>query len=833
MTKIISDKADEVRAQLWGSFFAFVQVFFPLVTGRPFTISNPLGRESHFITLSRELTKVFRLETNSLLINISPGSGKSTLMCAWVAWTLSKYPDSQYLYISYGHELASKHTEFIRRIVSNSYYRDLFGVKIRSDIKAKDHFMTEQGGSIKAFSAQGSIVGQDGGLPNLERFSGAVVCDDLHKIDEVHSDTIRERVINNYRETIVQRPRGPKVPIIFIGQRLHEDDLPAFLLSGRDERIWRSVILKSIDDAGNAMYPEVNPLAQLLEKKEKNPYVFSSQFQQEPSPAGGALFRERDFAILDEEPEILLSFITCDTAETALNYNDASVFSFWGLYKIKDNGIKTDIFALHWIDCLELRVEPRELEGEFLSFYSDCMLHKCQPTLAAIEKKSTGVTLLSVLEKVRGLTLREVKRTKASGSKAARYIEMQPYIASRLVSFTYGAKHIAGCIKQMVAITANDSHRWDDRCYVAGSKIATTKGYINIENIQVGDKVITPFGVGRVSAAGCTGYREVITNSGMTGTGNHPVFTDDGFKPLDSLCDAVQLDYLSFTGLLKWKYKNLLCSMESNIDLWVREDIILVYKKNIKSEKVLKDCMWQFGNFIADKQYKKAMSFTIKMATILTTTLAIWSIFRAKNMTKSIASKGLPGLEAKKASNTSRGSETKQKNGIEAQKEESGTARMPRHAMTRYLKSAQENALCAIKNLFTERLVSQQRPVACLATLQNIEVDWETLQQAADCVEKSLQQRKGIHNPETEKRAHHYAEETIRPVYNLTVEKFGVYYVNNILVSNCDTAYDAVKIALIDKTFNTLIESSKDDAIVSKGLSQAFSDKLTARRAYY
>jgi predicted phage terminase large subunit-like protein len=471
MTKIISDKADEVRAQLWGSFYSFIQVFFPLVTGKPFIMPVPIGRESHVITICRELTSVVRGDTLNLGINVPPGHFKSTLICMWVAWTLSRYTRSEYIYISYSHELAAKHTEFIRRIISNSYYRDLFGISIRSDIKAKDHFMTTDGAQVKAFGALGSITGYNAGGPaetGDTAFTGALLLDDLHKASEVFSDTIRQSVIDNYNETIVQRVRSPTVPIVAIGQCLHEDDIFNFLFSDKSERVFKRVLLDALDAAGNVLCPQVITKEQLLEKQRLNNYVFSAQYQQKPSPAGGALFRERDFAILQEEPEILLSFLTIDTAETPLTHNDPTVFSFWGLYKIKDNGIKTDIFALHWIDCLEIRVEPADLEQELLSFYSDCMLHKCQPTLVAIEQKTTGVTLISSLKRIRGLNIREVKRTRASGSKAARYIEMQPYISSGLISFTDGVKHKDECIKHMVKITANDSHRWDDKadtCY--------------------------------------------------------------------------------------------------------------------------------------------------------------------------------------------------------------------------------------------------------------------------------------------------------------------------------------------------------------------------------
>jgi len=161
------------------------------------------------------------------------------------------------------------------------------------------------------------------------------------------------------------------------------------------------------------------------------------------------------------------TFITSDTAETAKSYNDATVFSFWGIYEIEEFGQKTGQYGLHWLDCWEVRIEPKDLKDEFISFYSECMLHPVKPLVAAIEQKSTGVTLISTVKDMRGLQIREVKRTKASGSKTERYLEMQPIIAAKLVSFTEGARHVDMCIKHMLKITANDTHRHDDICDTA------------------------------------------------------------------------------------------------------------------------------------------------------------------------------------------------------------------------------------------------------------------------------------------------------------------------------------------------------------------------------
>ena len=161
---------------------------------------------------------------------------------------------------------------------------------------------------------------------------------------------------------------------------------------------------------------------------------------------------------------MLSTFITVDTAETDKSYNDATAFCFWGVYKIKEFGQEIGVYGLHCIDATEIRVEPKDLKNEFVSFFSQAMLFPVKPLIAAIEKKSTGVTLISTLKEIRGIRILEVQRTRASGSKTSRYLEMQPVLAAKLLSFTKGAKHYEKCVSHMIKITANNTHAHDDIC---------------------------------------------------------------------------------------------------------------------------------------------------------------------------------------------------------------------------------------------------------------------------------------------------------------------------------------------------------------------------------
>ncbi len=450
---------DLIHHKLVNSLLYFTQIFYKIRTGRRFELSYPVGRESHFITISKGLVQVFDGKIKKLMITVPPRYAKTELAINFVAWSMAQYPDSNYIYTSYSHSLAKKQTQTIRSILQLKEYQEIFGVKLKDDTSAKDNFETTENGSVYAAGAGGSITGRGAGLKGVDRFGGARIIDDIHKPNEAYSEVIRQSVKDWYYDTFASRANSPNTPIIYIGQRVHEDDLAANLLKEGD---WNLIELRALDEAGNALYPEMHTVEELKKMEKVSPYIFWAQYQQNPQPAGGGIFKEDWFVLHEEEPNILATFITCDSAETEKSYNDATVFSFWGLYKIKLRDIETDTYGLHWLDCWEMRIEPKDIENEFLNFYSVCNKYKIKPSIAAIEKKSTGVTLISTLKGYQGIRIIEIERTRASGSKIDRFIEAQPYVASRVISLPAYGKHTAMCIKHCKGITANNSHRFDD-----------------------------------------------------------------------------------------------------------------------------------------------------------------------------------------------------------------------------------------------------------------------------------------------------------------------------------------------------------------------------------
>lgn len=464
------------RLRLLGSLLEFTHSMYYLRHGRPFIVDTGcVGRESHYLVVMRELVKLFRLENKNLMINIPPGMGKSTCIIFFICWCFAHYPDCKFIYISYSSELAENHTAEIKAIMQMPIFRKLFGVYIDPTSSARGDFrvLNDRGirgmGRCTARGSAGSVTGLDGGNQQavdemgMPRFSGMPIMDDMHKMSEVHSDTKRQTVIDNYNGTIKNRRRGIHVGMLLIGQRGHEDDICQFIMDGKDGLEWKSVVLAGLDAQDNALAPNIRSKEELISEREFNPYNFYAQEQQTPTPAGGSLFKTEWFKLTDETPNIFQTFVVVDSAESEQQYADSTVFSFFGIYQIKFNGVVIPgKYGLHWLDCRELKIEPRDLEREFFDFWTQCLRFKIQPNIAAIEKKSSGVTMVSLLKDVPGLRIIPVEHHAGSGSKSTRFIECQRYVADGQVSLNRDGKHTEHCIKHMSKITANNTHRWDD-----------------------------------------------------------------------------------------------------------------------------------------------------------------------------------------------------------------------------------------------------------------------------------------------------------------------------------------------------------------------------------
>lgn len=168
--------------------------------------------------------------------------------------------------------------------------------------------------------------GIGGGFTGLG-FDLLIIDDPIKTAEEAYSPTYRER---NWRWwSMVARSRlQPGGRVVVIMTRWHEDDLVGRLLQKGG---WEVLHLPALDDDGQALWPEQFPAETLLELQGEDLRAFSAQYQGNPTPADGDVWRLDWFDGARYEPgtapEYLLNVVTA--WDTAYETSATSDYTAW------------------------------------------------------------------------------------------------------------------------------------------------------------------------------------------------------------------------------------------------------------------------------------------------------------------------------------------------------------------------------------------------------------------------------------------------------------------------------------------------------------------------
>lgn len=310
----------------------YTKYFFKQKTGRKFVVN------SHHTLICDALDKVFNGEINKLIINIAPRYSKTELAVKnFISMGLAINPSSKFIHLSYSDDLAHDNSEEIRDIVKSDEYQRLFPyVSIKKDSDSKKKWVTTEGGGVYAVATGGQVTGFGAGEVDEEKeledeidtidtskFAGAIVIDDPIKPEDALSDVKRERINNRFETTIRNRVNSRNTPIIIIMQRLHEDDLCGYLQSIEQED-WTVLSIPCIskDKEGNdvALWEFKHTIDELRKIQASNPFVFDTQYMQDPTPIEGLMYKEfKTYEIIPFSHGSTRKNYT-DTADTGSDY---------------------------------------------------------------------------------------------------------------------------------------------------------------------------------------------------------------------------------------------------------------------------------------------------------------------------------------------------------------------------------------------------------------------------------------------------------------------------------------------------------------------------------
>ncbi|WP_170368198.1 phage terminase large subunit [Ruegeria arenilitoris] len=372
------------------NFFPFVWRVFDTLHHGPNGTFEPAW---HVRAMCHALDEVRSGENKRLVINIPPRCLKSvTVAVSYVAFLLGHHPGAKIIVASYGLDLARKHSEDCRRVMSSRWYREMFpGTRLAKKGNTVEEIRTTAGGRRKAVSIGSSVTGHD---------ADYIIIDDLMKAGDANSEAELIRAQEFIEGTLLSRFDNPaEGRVVMIAQRLHEMDPPGYLL---DKGTYRHLNLPAIAEEnevipigrgqvhrrrpGDLLFPAKLDRETLDRmRREMGTAIFNCQYQQNPIAPDGSPLRWEWFGTFDEvlpRHHYHLVVQSWDTGTSSDPRSDYSVGTTWGF------------LPPHWhlLDLWRGQLDYLELKSKVLT-----LVGQWDPETVLIEDAATGRPLFQEL----------------------------------------------------------------------------------------------------------------------------------------------------------------------------------------------------------------------------------------------------------------------------------------------------------------------------------------------------------------------------------------------------------------------------------------------------
>ena len=417
-----TDREAWIKMLCEGSLYFFLIYIFKKVYKRDFIESN------HIKKLCQIMQGIYNGEKNRVIINIPPRYSKTLVtVIGFCTWSFLKNRNCNFLHVSYSDRLVEKNSKEIIQILSDKEIKKLWNIEINKNESSKKNWSIKDGGGMYSVSTGGAVTGFGAGIKGEKGFSGALIIDDPIKANAERFDNARETAISNFENVLSSRLNNKDTPIVLIQQRLHEEDLAGYLISGKSssgdyELIRMPAVMDGPKsyydkrDEGDVLWPHQHSIERLKEIKRKNPVLFSGQYQQDPAPVGGLMIQEDWLEFYRTLPpkENMRIFLSCDPSFSDEGQSNAAI-SVYGIGSDVPGHPGTRVFLLDQI-CEQLTF-VKTLDG------IKKLLSRWGYEGILIEDKANGPALISSLNKA-GIT--GVIPWPPKGSKVDRFSRVTP-----------------------------------------------------------------------------------------------------------------------------------------------------------------------------------------------------------------------------------------------------------------------------------------------------------------------------------------------------------------------------------------------------------------------
>jgi len=312
--QLLTNPLQVVRELNNRSLFHFVQYFWSTVSNDKF-ISN-----WHISYLCNELERIAeRVSLNKprkydLLVNIPPGTTKTTLMMImFPVWCWTKWYWMRFITASYSAALSLESAEYSRDLVRSEVFKAVYpelGIKEDKDTKSNFKVIKKKvvrSGRVPSYKFGGNRYSTSVG-GTLTGFHGHILLvDDPLNPQQAVSYKELETANRWIDQTLSTRKVDKAVtPTILIMQRLHQDDPTGHILAKRKENVELISIPGEIRNFREQVEPKelvqyytddlLDPIRMSWDilkdmKADLGQYGYAGQVGQDPTPPGGGMFK--------------------------------------------------------------------------------------------------------------------------------------------------------------------------------------------------------------------------------------------------------------------------------------------------------------------------------------------------------------------------------------------------------------------------------------------------------------------------------------------------------------------------------------------------------------
>lgn len=397
----------------------------------------------HIQYLNQKLLDVSSGRCKRLIITEPPRHGKSEMVSKYFpAWYLGTNPDDRIILTSYESSFAASWGRKSRDLLAEN--QGIFGIQIAQDsASVQDWNIEKRLGGMNTAGVGGPCTGKGAKV--------FIIDDPCKNNEEAMSEVIREKIWDWYKSTAYTRLE-PDGAMIVIMTRWHDDDLVGRLLKEQDlgGDKWEVVNLPAIathDDLigrkpGEALWPERYSIEELRRiEKTLGPFWFSSMYQQNPVPAGGAIIKRDWWKYYTTPPDRKLFKRYIWAWDTAIKTGEENDFTV-GVY------IGETETGYYVLDLVREKLEYPDLKRVISQKY-----HGSRASAIIIEDKSSGQQVIQEFSRETKLPIIPAGKDKKGlmPDKVTRALVVTPLIQSGLVWIPENASWVGEFVSECLS----------------------------------------------------------------------------------------------------------------------------------------------------------------------------------------------------------------------------------------------------------------------------------------------------------------------------------------------------------------------------------------------